>query len=400
MNRTMTKRLSLFLFLLPASLVAEDEGEPLFDKEREANSIILDEIKEKNLRIETADVEERTFETTVFAIGRIAEIPSHRSVLSTRIPGRIVELNAFEGDTVTKGQVLARVESQRPGDPPPTIDLLAPASGLVVNSHMRLGEPVDPSRELLDISDRSKMWAVAQVPEKDAPQLPIGSTARIRIPGLGDERIEATIIRYGVRADQRAGALEAIFELDNEKRQLQPGMRAEFSLVTSSREDVLTVPRRALQGDPSNRVVYIKDFELPHVYHRSPVIIGEQNEEFVEVLSGVFLGDEVVTRGSYSLGFVGKQTGMSLKEYLDQVHGHEHNEDGSELTPEQQAAREAAKKQEDGAPGHSHAHGSGHSSLPWIIYGGVMTLLFLATAQLWWRARNGTEAELPAIAES
>lgn len=391
----MTIRISLLFSLLPLPLLAEDEG--LFDKDREANSIILNEIKEKNLRIETAEVDERTFETTVFAIGRIEEIPARRSVLSSRIPGRIVSLEVFEGDSVTKGQVLARVESQRPGDPPPTIDLHAPADGLVVNSHVRLGEPVDPSRELLDISDRSKMWAIAQVPEQDAPNLPPGSKARIRIPGLGEQWFEATILRYGVRADQQAGALEAIFELDNSEGKLQPGMRAEFSLVTNSREDVLTVPRTALQGDPSNRVVYVKDFELPHVYLRSPVVVGEQNEEYVEIISGIFPLDEVVTQGSYALGFVGKNSGMSLKEYLDQVHGHEHNEDGSELTPEQLAAKEAAKKGD--ASGHSHAHGGSHA-MPWIIYGAVMTLLFLASTQMWWRARNQNSPSEALPAES
>ena len=60
-------------------------------------------------------VEERDFESTVFSIGRLEELPENRAVLSSRIAGRVVELNAYIGDAVKKGEVIARVESRQPG---------------------------------------------------------------------------------------------------------------------------------------------------------------------------------------------------------------------------------------------------------------------------------------------
>ena len=95
------------------------------EEAREQNTIILDEIAVKNLRIQTGEAEERDFESTVFAIGRIEEIPASRSVLSSRIAGRISELKAFEGDIVKAGDVLATVESRQLGDPPPSVQLKA-----------------------------------------------------------------------------------------------------------------------------------------------------------------------------------------------------------------------------------------------------------------------------------
>jgi len=79
---------------------------------------------------------------------------------------------------------------------------------------------------------------------------------------------------------------------------------------------------------------------------------GRANGSQVEILSGVFPGDLVVTRGSYALGFVGSGSGVSLKEALDAAHGHEHNEDGSEMTAEQKAARAAGGGHDD----HDHDH--------------------------------------------
>ena len=78
---------------------------------------------------------------------------------------------------------------------------------------------------------------------------------------------------------------------------------------------------------------------------------------------------------------------MTLKEALDAAHGHEHNEDGSEITPEQKAAQEKAEH------GHSHEHGTDHKLLLSLqIYAGLITLLFIGAAQLLWSRRARTTA--------
>jgi len=333
---------SILCISLNFGVFAEDD----FDTARMKNTIILDEIGAKNLQLETRMAEEISFEQTSFSIGRIEEIPSKRSSLSSRIAGLAVEVNAFEGDYVKKGDVLVKVESRQPGNPPPTIELKAAQSGLIVTSHVLKGQPVDPETDLLDIADRSKVWAVAKIPEYDAAKIGKGAQARIRIPALGGDVINATLLRFGVSADSKSGAVEGIFEIDNPEGQILPGMRAEFSIITSHREDILAVAKNSIQGDPSKRVVYVKDFELPYAYIRVPIVLGEENDQFVEVISGLFPGDDVVTTGSYSLGFINSGSSISLKEALDAAHGHEHNEDGSELTASQKKGKQAQNNPE------------------------------------------------------
>ncbi len=313
---------------------------------------------------------------------------ANRSALSSRISGRVLELNAHVGDTVEQGQVLAKIESRQPGDPPPTIELKALQGGLVVDTHVRIGEPVEPDSDLLDISDRSKVWAVARIPEPEAAGIIPGTKARIRVPALGDEVIEDTLDRYGVEANREAGTLEGIFVLDNAEGRLQPGMRVEYSIITSSRENVMAIPRDAIQGDPTKRVVFVEDFEIPNAYVRVPVVLGEENDRFVEVITGLFPGDEVVTQGSYALSFAGSGSGISLKEALDAAHGHEHNEDGSEMTEEQKAAK-AAEQQggtENGTLNPLLKSGA-------IIWASVATLLCLVLAQLLWSTRRKLQAK-------
>ncbi|MEC8824881.1 MAG: efflux RND transporter periplasmic adaptor subunit [Verrucomicrobiota bacterium] len=376
---------SLFLFLIPIAVgfsFAADSG-------RKANTIILDQTAVQNLRLELVATTEETFETTVFAIGRIEEISANRSALASRIPGRVIELNAHVGDEVEQGQVLAVIESRQPGDPPPSVELKALLGGLVVDTHARIGEPVEPDSDLLDISDRSSVWAVARIPEPEAANIVPGTKARIRIPALGETFIEATLDRYGVEANREAGTLEGIFVLDNSEGRLQPGMRVEFSIITRSRKNVMAVPHEAIQGDPTKRVVFVEDFELPNAFIRAPVVLGEENDRYVEIINGLFPGDEVVTRGSYALSFAGSGSGISLKEALDAAHGHEHAEDGSELTDEQRAAEQAENEGATESKELSPALKSGA-----LIWAGVATLLCLILGQMLWSTKR--KAESPA----
>lgn len=353
-------------FALYQSLSASD---------RAANTVILDESGVRNLRIVTEEVDMRNFETTVFAIGRIEEVPSRHSVLSTRVAGRVKLINFFEGDQVKKGEVVVSIETRQLGDPPPSIELKAPQDGLFITSHVRLGQPVEPNSELMDISDRSVMWAVARIPEQEADGVKIGSAAHIRVPALGDEMIEGHLMRFGVNADRESGTVEGIFEIPNLDERLRPGMRVEFSVVLKKRGDVLAVPREAVQGDPSSRVVFVADFDLENAFVRVPVVLGESNDRYVEVESGLFPGDEVVTQGAYSLMFAGGGAGISLKEALDAAHGHEHNEDGSEMTE----ADRATKANVGGDYGHYEA-GTSHG---WVlmVYAGFMTLFSIVLLQ-------------------
>jgi cobalt-zinc-cadmium efflux system membrane fusion protein len=307
------------------------------------NTIVLDEVGVKNLRIETITAEESEFEESVFALGRIESIPSKSASVSSRIPGRIVELNVHIGDTVQSGDIVAKVESRQPGDPPPVIAIHAPITGLVTTATTRLGDPVDPDKALMEIIDLSEVYAIARIPEHQAGRMKSGMKAHIRVAALPERTFDGELLRFGTSADRENGTIDAIFTIPNTGGLLRPGMRSEFSVIIAKRENVLSIPRAALQGEIANRFVYVKHFDLPNAFVKTNVEIGEMNDRYVEITSGLLPADDVVTRGAYSLSFAGASS-VSLKEALDAAHGHEHAEDGSELTPEAKAEMEAAKE--------------------------------------------------------
>jgi hypothetical protein len=225
----------------------------------------------------------------------------------------------------------------------------------------------------MEIYDLSMVEAVAEVPDHLAGKLAKDQEAHIRLPGFPDKVWDVTVNHLGITADASSRTVEVAFHVPNEDGALRPGMRAEFSIVVAKRENVLSVPRSALLGEPSSRYVYVKDSDarMKYTYHKSPVVVGQMNDQYAEIVSGLLVADSVVTRGGYALSFAGGGT-VSLKEALDAAHGHEHNEDGSEMTPAQKAAREAAKQ---GAQGGGAA--SAGSSFMWKVTSGVLLLLLI-----------------------
>lgn len=351
----------LFVALVTAGVAAEPSN-------RRANLVVLDEAGVKNLRIETAVAEPGDFEETAFALGTIEAKAGSASAVSSRISGRVVSISVVPGDTVNADAEVVRVESRQLGGP--VVGLRAPTAGTVMRVDVRPGDPVEPDRALIEMVDLRAVFAVARVPESIAARIGPGTTAHITVPALGAEPLEGTLLRFGTEADPVSGTLSAVFVLSNEQGRLRPGLRAEFSIVVSKRTGVVSVPRSALQGDPAGRFVYVKDFDLPHAFLRTPVVTGQSNGRAVEIVQGLLPADEVVTQGAYSLAFAGAGT-IGLKEALDAAHGHAHNADGSEIA--------------SGASAHSHAdhtdhedHGSEAAHSPfWMIVSGVLSVLLV-----------------------
>lgn len=355
-----------------------------------ARTVVLDESTVKNLGLETTEAEEAAFAQTLFALGRLEVLPGKKGVVSSRVAGRAQSVIALPDMQCDEGDELVWVESRLAGDPPPVVRLDAPMAGTIARVNVATGQPVEPGDTLVEIYDLSVLEAVASVPAHRAGALRKGMKAEIRVTGFPDQVFEAELNHLGADADAEAGTVEAAFHLENPEGVLRPGLRAEFSIILSEREGVMSVPRSALQGEGGNRFVFIKDYDLPHAFVRTPVTLGEQNDQVVEITEGLLPGDEVVVKGAYSLAFAGKGS-VSLKEALDAAHGHPHNEDGTEMTAEQIAAANAAASGR-GANGESGPRGaSAHRLIFWQIACGVLAASLVLA--VWQRRRGAVDGD-------
>lgn len=252
------------------------------------------------------------------------------------------------------------------------------------------------------------IYLIVNLPQATAGKIKQGTRAYVRFPIRPDREYTATLLKFaacpcpdpacalGQDMSTRSQQAEAadintagvIFTIENPDNQLRPSMNAECSIIMEKRQGVLSIPRDALQGAVANRHVYVKHMTIPNAFDRVNVQTGLTGNGRVEILDGLLPGDEVVTRGSYSLGFAGSSGGPSLKEALDAAHGHEHNDDGSEKSNDPTA--HATEDHED----HAHeATGTSVREMFFMLSTCILALL-LVISSLRRRSSTTVNAEL------
>jgi multidrug efflux pump subunit AcrA (membrane-fusion protein) len=257
-----------------------------------------------NLGVTVAEAELRTLAKIVTAFGQIEPIPQMTAAITSRIAGRVVNLNVVEGQEVKKGQPLVEIESLQMGDPPPRTTVTSPVDGLVLARSVVLGSSVAPAAPLLQVGDLSLVHADAFLFEGQLGSVKPGQKVRVQVESYPGEIFEGVIERMGGSLNPETRTLEAHAEVRNPDNRLRPNMRATVHILTGEAENVIAVPHSAVLGDVGQAFVFVQTDEKGLIYERRPVVTGIKDDQYIEIIEGVFPTDKVVTRGNYQLQYV------------------------------------------------------------------------------------------------
>lgn len=257
-----------------------------------------------NIGLQLSTVEQSPIYSVLPAIGRVEAAPGRLSELTSRVSGQVEELRVAEGSLVKQGELLVRMRSALPGDPPPLIPFHAPHDGIVTRLHVTQGSRVSPDEHLLDVVDLREAHVRARVHERQIRRLAPGQQARIRVPAWPDSVWMGTLLRLGGELDPGTGTLPAWFRVSNPGSLLKLNMRADLSILTKVSTEALKVPRSSVTGDFGRRYVYVARDRAALLFEQVDVATGIEDDRSVEILSGLRAGDRVVSRGNYSMEYM------------------------------------------------------------------------------------------------
>ena len=178
------------------------------------------------------------------------------------------------------------------------VTLQAPFTGDVIERNATVGEVVDPNKTLFTVADLSTVWVRADFPEQQAGQLKTGLTVEVRVSAYPDTVFRGAITYIAAVIDPATRTVMARADVSNVDGRLRPEMFAEVTLVTDE-QSVLSVPRTAVQQVGSRTVAFV--VQGPRRFEPRDVTLGQASREYIQVLSGVVAGEEVVTQGSYAI---------------------------------------------------------------------------------------------------
>ncbi len=255
----------------------------------EGRTQIADNVAEA-MGITTETAGEATLHQTIRVYGKLRLPPNARQTVQARFDGEITAMHVSLGDQVTKGQVLATIESNESLQ---TYQIVASLTGLVTQQYATIGEQTS-GRPLLEITNTDTFLAELAVYPEDRADVDIDAPVSLHISGI-ETPLMSTISgsRSGLREDQ---AQLFLAEVSNDD-----GLLSEGSFVAGDIEiETFTVPlavkRIGLQGFRDFTVVYAK---FDDEYEVRMLDLGREAGEWVEVLGGLEPGTEYVTENSY-----------------------------------------------------------------------------------------------------
>lgn len=186
----------------------------------------------------------------------------------------------------------------RRGTPNTTFTLTAPISGIVSARQAIPGAVVDPSEKLVEIMDTSVVWIEGDLAENLLATVKARQTARARVAAYPEEVFIGMVRTIGrtVEADKRTVHLWV--EVANPEGKLLPEMFADVHIVTQASVEAMTVPRQAIISDGAEKFVFVENGDT---YAKLNVVVGLEDDRYVEIRDGLFPGDRVVSRGGYEL---------------------------------------------------------------------------------------------------
>ncbi len=175
--------------------------------------------------------------------------------------------------------------------------LSAPFKGTITAVNSDLGESVAANESVLSLISLDDLGIEIDLPEIDSIKVLAGDSATVTLDAFGEDvQFPAKVVQVN-RAETIVDGVpvyEARLVFDIEDERIASGMTAEVHIITDMREDVVTLPIRAVRtrADMSTYVVVMKDDEKTE---EVPVTMGLRGSDgFVEITQGLSEGALVV----------------------------------------------------------------------------------------------------------
>ncbi len=202
--------------------------------------------------------------------------------------------------------------------------LYADASGIVKQRIANVGNHVQTGAPLYMLTNLSTVWVVLEAYEKDLASLRVGQRVAVKTSAYPNEKFEGRISFIEPTLETKTRTVPVRVEIVNSNMKLKPGMLtiAEIEMpynVTDSKR--FTIPKSAVIWTGKRSVVYVKPYAEESVFELREVELGNTIGERVEVLSGLEIGEEIVTNGAFTIDSAaqlqGKTSMMNSSENVD-----------------------------------------------------------------------------------
>lgn len=179
----------------------------------------------------------------------------------------------------------------------------SPMDGVVTQITLREGDLASPGVPILTVVEPERLKAVLRVPERHFLRLAVDMPVLLSPLARPDQKVEGKIALRSPVIDRltRTGLVE--IHLDNSKGELVAGSAVKAKVELARRSNVVLVPAEAVLLTPDTdrtrkAVAFVADGSKAA---RREVEVGARQEDRLEVVSGLEVGEALVVHGAHFL---------------------------------------------------------------------------------------------------
>ncbi|CAH8281807.1 Cu(I)/Ag(I) efflux system membrane fusion protein [Mariniflexile fucanivorans] len=285
---------------------------------------------------------------TIKLSGKIAENEEANAVQVSYFAGRIERLNvSFTGEEVRKGQLLATIYSpelyaaqqelitaaslkesqpalykavrnklklwklsenqinqiEETGKVKENFPVYATVSGTVTEKLVEQGDYIKQGQPLLKIANLNTVWGNFDVYENQIDRFKKGQEVMITTNAYPNKEFKGKVDFIDPVLNTKTRTVTLRVVLNNKDDVFKPGMfvTANIEGSTAKNDDVLTIPASSVLWTGERSVVYLKTNPDQPIFEMLEIKLGNQIGNEYEVLEGLFVGNEIVTNGTFTV---------------------------------------------------------------------------------------------------
>ena len=259
---------------------------------------------------------ERLYKGGVVAASDVESARANADSATAQVAAAAAAVNRAEQAQAAASRRIAQARAQlvSADDLVAKTSILSPIDGIVTRLRVREGEMVvigiqnQPGTTLMTISDLEQIDAEVKVAEADVLRLTIGQRATVTLEALPGATFAGTVVEIGASALPVTGAgaaareFRVVVRLAANEAGLRPGLTCDAEIVTTERQNVLTVPLQSVvlrpgdPGAPDRSGVFVIRDDVARFQPVTPGVIGGLDIE----VAGVTEQDRIVV-GAYQV---------------------------------------------------------------------------------------------------
>ncbi|MCL1123349.1 efflux RND transporter periplasmic adaptor subunit [Shewanella surugensis] len=180
-----------------------------------------------------------------------------------------------------------------------TITFYSPQDGVIEKLDIREGFYVKPGSTLMSIGNLADVWVEAEIFESQAAQVRVGMPVVMTLDYLPGKVFKSKINYVYPSLDAKSRTMKVRLLFNNEDGEFKPNMFAHIRIDVSAGNKALLIPKEALirTGSQDRVVLALGEGHFKSV----AVTAGRFDENDVEILSGLYAGEKVVSSAQFLL---------------------------------------------------------------------------------------------------